>query len=157
MEKREAPSRRRITREELNMSIVALIAMRSQCVRGQVGCIITQDNRIVSSGYNNPVSGDDAPCYADPVCDPTRSCQRSVHAELNAISAAAKNGITLNGATMWCHWSPCTNCAKAIISAGISEFHYVYPYAKENTLDYLRRAGIRVVRHNPEAISVNAK
>lgn len=112
----------RITRNELHMRIAQLISQRATCKRGKVGCIIIKNNRTVSSGYNGVLHGD-TQCSSEN-CNLEQSCVRAVHAELNAIAAAARHGISLEGCTLICTTAPCINCAMAIAQSGIT--HVVY-------------------------------
>lgn len=134
----------RITRDE-QMALQALItALRSTCGRKQVGAIIALDGRIISSGYAGPPSG-------FPHCD-TRcvhasnasgvGCQRTVHAEQNAIAYAARHGISTSGSTLYTTCSPCPNCAKLIINSGIVQVKYIEHYRDTSGIDLLRSAGI---------------
>jgi len=117
----------RIERAVLNMSIAFLISKRGTCARAQVGAVITRNNRIISTGYNGALhKNEDYKCGID--CDPSQRCTNSVHAELNAIAAAAKEGISLDGAILYCTHQPCLDCAKAIIQSGITKVVYCHPY-----------------------------
>lgn len=116
----------RILRTELYLSMAKLMSMRSTCQRGSNGVIITLDNRIIASGYNNPLPGS-ADCK-ELGCDLTQKCQHSVHAEANAIYFAARYGIALQGATLYCTSSPCFNCAQAIVQSGIKTVIYKEDY-----------------------------
>lgn len=120
------------------LGMAELLARRSTCSRTQVGALIVRDNRILSSGYNGAPAGMehcDHTCNCDP--DATRdgtgvfirevhetrcasqACRVSVHAELNAIAAAAKEGVAIKGSTLYVTYSPCYACAQAVINAGI--------------------------------------
>lgn len=132
--------RERITRTQLYLQIAGLIALRGTCDRAQVGCVITQNNRIVSTGYNGPLPGQ-SPCAE--VCDTTCSCERAVHAEANAVASAAKEGISLNGATLYCNYSPCTKCAELIIQSGITTVIYEKLYhSSSKALALLKDANV---------------
>lgn len=139
----------RITREKLNAGIVKLISQRSTCKRLHVGAIITQDNRIISSGYNGALPdnlstsfGSDGTC----LCDVDAPCDKAVHAEANAIYAAAKEGIALEGAVLYCTHSPCIKCAEAIIQSGIKEVLYLEEYRRTDAIELLRQHGIKTVQ-----------
>ena len=91
---------------------------RATCDRGGSGCVITQDNRIISTGYIGSLSG-------LPHCNEVghnlkaNECTRTIHAEQNAITQALKFGISLDGATMYCKKTPCKACANMAKSLGI--------------------------------------
>lgn len=120
---------RRPSREQTNMTIAHVIAERATCGRAKVGCVITQNHRVVSSGYNGPLGGH----HCDKLgCDLEHKCQYSVHAEANAIAAAAREGIRLNKATLYCTFAPCKDCARLIVQSGIKEVYYLKNYTTPN-------------------------
>lgn len=112
----------RISRDSLLMGIAELYSRRGTCGRLQVGCTITRNGRTISSGYNGPLPYDSA-CSTSK-CDITTPCNKSIHAEANAIAAAAKEGISLAGTVIYCTHSPCITCASLIIQSGITEVIY---------------------------------
>lgn len=116
----------RPSRDQTYLRIALEISRRGTCGRAQVGCVITRDNRIISTGYNGPPSGAQHCNYS--VCDTGQTCTRAVHAEVNAIAFAAKEGISTDGATLYCMYSPCVNCAKMIIQAGIKRVVFIREY-----------------------------
>lgn len=139
----------RIDRHTMFLEIAAVLRKRSTCNRGMVGCVIVQDHRIVSTGYNGAPAG--APHCTELGCDVDTNhheagCRRAIHAEVNAIYFAAKHGVALNGSTMYSTYSPCHNCAKAIVSSGVVEFHFFTEY-RAARLDVLEEAGIEWVQH----------
>lgn len=151
--------RDRISREKMFSQICSVVAQRSTCLRSQVGALIVRDGRIISMGYNGPVSG--MPACSKPdgsqqvliiagVLEPTGTecmgpgCTRSLHAETNAIAFAARAGVSVEGCTMYCSMSPCINCAKVIVNSGIKELKYLEEYRDTSGLELLRKAGITV-------------
>lgn len=141
---------KRISRVAQYVEICKIISQRSTCGRGEVGCVITVNNRIVSSGYNGPVTGT---CKSHK-CDLTQRCKLSVHAEVNAIVAAAKHGVSLDKGCLICSYSPCINCANAIVQAGIRYVVYIEEYNSpdcELALDILKKAGIIIHKFDPKA------
>lgn len=132
----------RITRDEMLMEIARIVARRSTCNRAQVGAVVAQDGRIVSTGYAGAPSG--LP-HCDPhICNAENPCTRTVHAEAGAISYAARSGIRLEGATLYCTHCPCIDCAKLIINTGIKRVIYDQAYRKTEGLELLRTVGIVV-------------
>lgn len=115
----------RPTRHETYLAIAEVISLRGTCQRAKVGCVITQDNRIVSTGYNGPLGS--VECN-DTNCNLKEHCKHAVHAEANAIAFAAREGISLKGSTLYCLYSPCVDCARLIIQAGISKVVYREQY-----------------------------
>lgn len=109
------------------MNLSEVVGTRATCDRGRSGCVIVRDKRILATGYVGSPAG-------LPHCDEvghefrtvihedgskTEHCVRTAHAEENAIVHAARVGIRLEGATLYCHMTPCYTCAKMIINAGI--------------------------------------
>lgn len=113
--------------DDYYFSMAKQVSVRSTCTRKQVGCIITRENYVLSAGYNGALPKQ--PECIDIGCLRTQmkikhgelkdQC-RAMHAEQNAVAAAARNGIALKGATCYVTLFPCINCAKALIMAGIS-------------------------------------
>lgn len=154
--------RERISRDEMFIKICQVVAQRSTCLRSQVGAVIVKDNRVVSMGYNGPVSGmpacEDLPNVLECPTEGTFSlwkenhplmcqgagCTRSLHAETNAIAFAARAGVSVEGCTMYCTMSPCINCAKVIVNSGIKCLKYLEGYRDTSGLELLMAAGIEV-------------
>jgi len=132
----------RITRDEMLMEIARIVARRSTCNRAQVGAGVAQDGRIVSTGYAGAPSG--LPHCSPETCNTSAPCTRTVHAEAGAISYAARSGIRLEGATLYCTHCPCLDCAKLIINTGIKRIIYDQAYRKTEGLELLRTVGIVV-------------
>ena len=126
----------RLSWDEYFMEITNLVASRSTCDRAMVGCVIVNDdNRIVSSGYNGSISGND---HCDEIGHTMRDghCIATIHAEINALVYCAKEGISVKGCSAYVTHFPCLNCTKALIQAGINKIYYkddyrVDPYALE--------------------------
>lgn len=133
----------RIDRNEMLMWFAHIAAFRSTCNRAHVGAVIAQDGRVVSSGYAGAPSG--MP-HCGPQCNTDAPCTRTVHAEAGAISYAARAGIKLDGATLYCTHAPCQDCAKLIINSGISKVYYETPYRKTEGIELLRSVGITVTQ-----------
>lgn len=119
----------RISRDELYMQMCDLIAQRGTCGRAQVGCVITMDGKVISTGYNGPPKG--KPHCNDKDCDLEQSCKRAVHAEINAIENAT-NCDSLVGATLYCLYSPCYKCAKEIVGVGITNVYFKHIYKTDD-------------------------
>lgn len=101
------------------LEICSTIAKMSKDPNTQVGCIIVKDGRILSSGYNGYIAG------ANDEALPSTSPEKApyfIHAELNAVLNAAKEGISLSGAEIYCTHSPCPNCVRHMWQAGIKKF-----------------------------------
>lgn len=116
-------------KHNVNIHIADQVAYRGKCKRAKVGCIITQHGRIVSSGFNGPIEAE-VTCEMLG-CDISQPCEHSVHAEANAIVFAARMGISLQGATLYCTVAPCKECSWMIIQAGIKEVVYRQAFRDE--------------------------
>ena len=116
-------------------------AENSYCVRRQVGALIVKDKMIISDGYNGTPSGFENVCEDDGgVTKPY-----VLHAEANAITKVAKSANNCDGATLYVTASPCIECSKLIIQAGIKRVVYSDPYRNDDGLKLLQRVGIEGV------------
>lgn len=120
-------------------------AENSYCNRRKVGALIVKDKMIISDGYNGTPAG------FENVCEDENGLTKPyvLHAEANAITKIACSNNSSKGATMYVTTSPCIECAKLIIQAGIKRVIYSEKYRLEDGLDLLRRANIEVVYINP--------
>ncbi len=140
--------------DEYFMDIARTVASRSNCVKRKVAAVVTRDKRIISTGYNGTPRGTTncneggCPRCNDLALGGTRldECLCS-HAEENAITQAAYHGVSLKGGTIYTTFSPCLQCTKMIINAGLVEvvFQTEYPLGQVS-LDLLTEAGIRLNR-----------
>lgn len=133
---------RRISRGELFMGSAYLAAQRGTCQRAKVGAVIIKNRRIVSLGYNGSLPG--KPHCDEESCTAGKPCPNSVHAEANAIAFAARDGISIEGTTIYCTLQPCIKCAELIIQSGINHVVYSRPYRCADGLELLRSCGIVV-------------
>ena len=115
----------------------------SYCIRRQVGALVVKDKMIISDGYNGMPSGFENICEEDGVTKPY-----VLHAEANAITKIARSGNNSEGATLYVTDSPCIECAKLIIQAGIRRVVFARSYRLTDGIDLLKRANIEVV-HMP--------
>lgn len=112
----------------------------SYCKRRQVGCLMVKDNMIISDGYNGTPRGFENDCET-----PENTSKAYVlHAEANAITKVAKSSNSSDGATIYVTDSPCIECSKLIIQAGIKRVVYSREYRLTDGVDLLRRAGVVV-------------
>lgn len=141
------------------MEITRTVARRSTCDRGRSGALIVKNKRILTTGYVGAPAGlphcDEVGHQLREVLheDGTRSkhCLRTVHAEQNAIVQAARFGISIEGATIYCTMTPCYTCAKMIINAGIKRVVCEKDYhASRDTKEIFKKAGIELVIKNHE-------
>lgn len=127
------------------MRMALIWAENSYCKRRQVGALIVKDKMIISDGYNGTPAG------FENVCEDENGVTRPyvLHAEANAITKIARSSNSSEGVTMYVTASPCIECAKLIIQAGIKRVVYAEKYRLEDGLDLLKRAHIEVVYLNP--------
>jgi len=136
------------------MELTYAVAEWSSCYKANrhVGAIIVKDNRILTTGYNGAPQGvqtcrDKGECMREKlgIASGTRHelCY-AVHAEQNAILQAARLGISLKGATLYCTHQPCVICAKMIINSGITRIVYKEGYPDEFSMQLLNQAGVQV-------------
>ncbi len=115
-------------------------AENSYCKRRQVGALIVKDKSIISDGYNGTPSGFENICEDEE----DRTKPYVLHAEANAITKVAKSGNSSDGATLYVTASPCIECAKLIIQAGIVRVVYSEVYRCTDGIELLEKAGIAV-------------
>ena len=122
------------------LEMAAVWARNSYCTRRQVGAILVKDRMIISDGYNGTPSG------FENVCEDENGVTKPyvLHAEANAITKVAKSGNSSLGATLYVTASPCLECAKLIIQAGVVRVVYSEEYRITDGVDLLRRAGVLV-------------
>ena len=115
-------------------------ARNSYCKRRQVGALIVKDRMIISDGYNGTPSG------FENICEDENGVTKPyvLHAEANAITKVAKSGNSSLGSTLYVTASPCLECSKLIIQAGIKRVVYKDEYRLTDGVDLLRRAGVEV-------------
>lgn len=139
--------------DEYFMELANAAAKRATCDRGRSGCVIVKDKQILVTGYVGAPTG-------LPHCDEvghlfkktihedgneTMHCVRTVHAEQNAICQAAKRGISLDGATLYCRMTPCRVCAMLIINCGIKRVVCEKKYhAGVESEEMFNQAGIEI-------------
>ena len=117
-------------------------AENSYCVRRQVGALIVKDKMIISDGYNGTPSGFENVCEDDS----GHTKPYVLHAEANAITKVAKSHNNCEGATLYITASPCMECSKLIIQAGIRRVVYCDDYHSADGIELLRRVGIETVK-----------
>ncbi|MCQ2345132.1 MAG: dCMP deaminase family protein [Paludibacteraceae bacterium] len=122
------------------MKMALVWAENSYCKRRQVGAILVKNQMIISDGYNGTPSGFPNNCEDDN----NTSLPYVLHAEANAITKVARSSNNSEGATLYVTASPCIECAKLIIQAGIRRVVYYEEYRITDGIDLLRRAGITV-------------
>jgi dCMP deaminase len=126
------------------MTITRQVAERSTCTRAKVGAVIVRDKNILATGYNGSPAGLphclDVGCLVYKSTTPSgeieENCFRTIHAEINAIAQAAKNGHAIRDAAIYITHTPCIHCFKVLVNTGIKRIVYERPY-KLHTLEEL--------------------
>jgi dCMP deaminase len=134
----------RPTWDQYFLTITRQVAERSTCLRAQVGAVIVRDKNILATGYNGSPAGLphclDVGCLIYRSTTPTgeveENCFRCIHAEINAIAQAAKNGAGIRDADIYITHTPCIHCFKVLINTGIKRIFYEKPY-KLHTIEEL--------------------
>lgn len=146
------------------MDIAEAVGKRATCDRGRSGCVIVRNKQLLVTGYVGSPSG---LAHCDEIGHQmitvrqengkeTNHCVRTAHAEQNAIVQAAKVGVSLDGATLYCKMTPCATCAKIIINAGIKKIICAKRYhSGEESEQMFRRVGIALTFFD-ESIEVYA-
>ena len=120
------------------------VASRSTCTRKKVGAVIVRDRNILSTGYNGSIVGQEH-CTEVGCLIENGHCVRTVHAEVNAVLQAAKNGININSATIYTSASPCWYCFKMLANAGIKRIAFSELYRDDRIYQFSASAGIELV------------
>ena len=119
------------------INIAKELASASKCVSKQVGAVIVKDGRILSTGYNGTPAGHTNCCdhwnneYTKDHHEWSKTYE--IHAEMNALIWAAREGISINGATIYVTLEPCSDCSKNIIASGIKRIVYAKAYEHTNS------------------------
>jgi dCMP deaminase len=132
--------------DEYFLTITRQVAERSTCTRAKVGAVIVRDKSILATGYNGSPSGTphclEVGCLVyrtqTPDGETEENCWRTIHAEMNAIAQAARNGAGIRDASIYITHSPCIHCLKTLVNTGIKQIVYEKPY-KLHTLDEVLR------------------
>lgn len=162
----------RINIHQMFMNIAFEVSKRSTCARVQVGAVIVKNQRVVSMGWNGVPSGKTHCCdifhdkydkYLDGTKESTKfpdfkswierpenkaehhefANVNEIHSEMNAMLFAAKNGISIDRSSLYVTWSPCINCAKALLQVGIIEVYYHYEYERDTRgIQFLKENGV---------------
>jgi dCMP deaminase len=139
--------------DEYFLELADAVSKRATCDRGRSGCVIVKDKRILVTGYVGSPAG-------LPHCDEvghlmktmvnedgskSEHCVRTVHAEQNAICQAAKLGVSVDGATVYCRMTPCRVCAMLLINCGIKRVYCEKKYhAGAESEEMFRIAGVKL-------------
>jgi dCMP deaminase len=136
------------------MTITRQVAERSTCLRAKVGAVIVRDRSILATGYNGSPAGlphcSEVGCLIyesrTPDGEIEQNCYRTIHAEINAITQAARNGNAIRDADIYVTHTPCIHCLKVLINTGIRNVFYERPYKLHTVADLLGHARIKLVQ-----------
>ena len=140
------------------MTITREVAERSTCLRAKVGAVIVRDRSILATGYNGSPAGlphcSEVGCLIyesrNPDGEVEQNCFRTIHAEINAITQAARNGAAIRDADIYVTHTPCIHCMKVLINTGIRNVFYGKEYKLHTVADLLAHARIKLVQVPPE-------
>ncbi|MCX6702097.1 MAG: deaminase [Candidatus Zambryskibacteria bacterium] len=161
MAEKVSPSFKRPSFKDVLAEQIIIISKRSACLFYNIGAVIFKGDQILSFGYNGPSKGD-VHCYevgcariVNGELKKGAGLCRGSHGELNAIGNAAKNGISIDGASMMITTRPCMVCAKQIVNQGIKEVYYLFEYDREQEVKkYLNRLGVKLIHYKYKSESL---
>lgn len=153
----------KMNKHKIFLDVAEKLSGMSHCISHKVGCILVKDGRIISTGYNgtpaSTINCDDY--FSNRISDKNNltdaereehhafSEKFEIHAELNAILCAAKNGISIDGSILYSTLHPCYNCLKMICNSGIKTIIYRYEYDKfsltSEIKEMIERCGIQLI------------
>jgi dCMP deaminase len=140
----------RLSWHQYFLTITRQVAERSTCNRAKVGAVIVRDKNILATGYNGAPAG--MPHCLDVGCliyqsrtpdgEIEENCFRTIHAEINAIAQAAKNGSSIKDGSIYITHTPCIHCIKVLVNTGIKEIYYERPYKLHTLKDILEHTHV---------------
>ena len=140
MNKSKTTDNKQLNLDKRYLRMAKIWAENSYCIRRQVGAIIVKDKMIISDGYNGTPSGFENNCEDEN----NKTKPYVLHAEANAITKVAKSNNSSENATLYITTSPCVECAKLIIQAGICRVVFSDLYHNTDGVDLLSRAKVEV-------------
>jgi dCMP deaminase len=137
-------ARERASWDEYFMNIAREVSTRSTCDRKFVGAVVVRDKCILATGYNGSIRGL-GHCDEEGHLMEDGHCVRTVHAEANAIVQAARNGVGIDGASIYVTASPCWGCFRLIANAGVRRVVFGEFYRDQKIFDVSQKLGIELV------------
>ena len=138
-------AKKRPSWDQYFLKVAMLVSERATCPRMHCGCVLVRDGQILSTGYNGSIPGsehcEDVGCL---VVD--NHCVRTIHAEMNAILQCSSHGVNTKDSIAYITNMPCTNCAKALIAAGIKEIIIFSDYHDTMAEEFFKKAGLKLRR-----------
>ncbi|WP_343747439.1 dCMP deaminase family protein [Fluviicola sp.] len=144
-QEQEITEEKRLRYDKAYLRMAQTWAELSHCERKKVGALIVRDGRIISDGYNGTPAGFSNCCENDQ----GETHWYVLHAEANAILKVARSTNDCSGATLFITLSPCKDCSKLVLQAGIRRVVYMMEYKDTTGVDFLKSAGVEVV-HIPD-------
>ena len=139
------PNKKQQILDQRYLKMAEIWAQNSYCKRRKVGALLVKDKMIISDGYNGTPSGFENECEDED----NKTKTYVLHAEANAITKVAKSGNSSQDATLYVTSSPCIECSKLIIQAGIKRVVFTENYRLEDGINLLKRANIDVEQVDP--------
>ena len=138
--------KKQVALDQRYLRMARIWAENSYCQRRKVGALVVKDKMIISDGYNGTPSG------FENVCEDANNVTKPyvLHAEANAITKLARSNNNSDGSTLYITDSPCIECAKLIIQAGIKRVVFAQKYRLVDGLELLQRANIELLHINPD-------
>ena len=142
----------RLSWNQYFMTITQQVAERSTCTRAKVGAVIVRERNILTTGYNGSPAGmphcTEVGCLIYKSTTPTgeaeENCYRTIHAEINAIAQAAKNGTNISGADIYVTHTPCIHCLKVLVNTGIRRIFYEKAYKLHTVQELLATSKVEL-------------
>ncbi|MDP8212304.1 MAG: cytidine/deoxycytidylate deaminase family protein [Candidatus Zapsychrus exili] len=129
--------------DEYFLKLAMLASERATCPRMHCGCVLVRNKNVIATGYNGSIPGDDH-CEDVGCLVVDNHCLRTNHAEMNALTQAAKQGNSVDDATAYVTNMPCTTCAKALIAAGIKRVVVFSEYHDTLATDFFAKANVAI-------------
>jgi dCMP deaminase len=144
----------RLSWDKYFMGIAKMVAERATCNRAKIGAVIVKNRNIVATGYNGSPAGHphctDVGCLIyvsrNPDGEEEENCFRTIHAEINAITQAAKNGASIDGADIYITASPCYHCLKTLLNTGIHRIYYEKPYKLDKIKPLIEHSHMELIQ-----------
>lgn len=144
----------RLSWDKYFMDIAKRVAERATCSRAKIGAVIVKEKNIVATGYNGSPAGHphctEVGCLIyvsrNPDGEEEENCFRTIHAEINAIAQAAKNGTSIDGADIYITASPCYHCLKTLLNTGIKAIYYEKPYKIEKIQPLIEHSSMELIQ-----------
>jgi len=129
--------------DEYFLKLAMLASERATCPRMHCGCVLVKDKNVVATGYNGSIPGDEH-CEDVGCLVVENHCIRTNHAEMNALTQAAKHGNSVEGAIAYVTNMPCTTCAKALIASGIKRVVVFSDYHDTQATKFFAVSGVKI-------------